>query len=79
MILLIDLDGRQDRLQDAKSRIPERLTERVFVLGALTEPEARKADLGSYEAIGLELARDCREETNKTSGAPSPPAQFKRA
>jgi len=68
MILLIDLDGREDRLQYAKSRIPERLTERVFILGALTEPEALRADLGSYEAIGLEMARDCREETNKTWG-----------
>jgi len=68
MILLIDFDGREDRLQYAKSRIPERLTERVFILGALTEPEALRADLGSYEAIGLEMARDCREETNKTWG-----------
>jgi hypothetical protein len=68
MILLIDFDGREDRLPYAKSRIPERLTDRVFILGALTEPEALKADLGSYEAIGLELARDCREETNQTWG-----------
>ena len=68
MILLIDLDGREDRLQYAKSQIPERLTDRVFILGALTEPEFLKTDLGSYEAIGLELARDCREETNRTWG-----------
>jgi hypothetical protein len=70
MILLIDFDGREERLPYAKSRIPERLTDRVFILGAFTEPEALKADLGSYEAIGLELARDCREETNKTWGHP---------
>lgn len=68
MILLIDFDGREDRLQYARSRIPARLTDRVFILGALTEPEALKVDLGSYEAIGLELARDCREETDKTWG-----------
>lgn len=27
-----------------------------------------KADLGNYEAIGLKMARDCREETNATGG-----------
>jgi hypothetical protein len=68
MILLIDFDGREERLQYAKSRIPERLTDRVFILGALTEPEALKADLGSYEVIGLKMARDCREETDKIWG-----------
>lgn len=70
MILLIDFDGREERLQHAKSRIPERLTDKVFILGALTEPEALKADLGDYEAIGLKMARDCREETDKTWGHP---------
>jgi hypothetical protein len=44
------------------------LTGRVFILGALTEPEALKADLGSYETIGLAMARDCREETDTTWG-----------
>ena len=68
MILLIDFDGKEDRLQVAKARIPERLTGRVFILGALTEPEALKADLGSYETIGLAMARDCREETDTTWG-----------
>lgn len=68
MILLIDLDGKADRLQYAKSQIPERLTDRVFVLGALTEPEALRSDLGDYETIGLKMARDCREETDKTWG-----------
>ena len=68
MILLIDFDGREERLQHAKTRIPEHLTDRVFILGALTEPEALKADLGDYETIGLNMARDCREETEKTWG-----------
>jgi hypothetical protein len=70
MILLIDFDGREERLQHAKARIPGRLTDRVFILGALTEPEALKADLGDYETIGLKMARDCREETDKTWGHP---------
>jgi len=66
MILLIDFDGRASRLNDAKSRIPERLMNRVFILGALREPEDLKGKLGSYEKIGSALAQDCREETDTT-------------
>lgn len=67
MVLLIDFDGRQDRLDTAKAQIPTRLTERVFILGTLTEPEGlKRAKLGSYEAIGTTLARDCREGTETT-------------
>ncbi|MGP8244552.1 MAG: hypothetical protein ACLQVN_08540 [Bryobacteraceae bacterium] len=68
MILLIDLDGKEQRLQEAKARIPGHLAQRVFILGALSEPEALRADLGSYETIGLALARDCREDTDTTWG-----------
>ena len=65
MVLLFDFDGRIDRLDQAKAEIPGHLVERVFILGALSEPEAlRQASLGSYETIGLAMARDCREETN---------------
>ena len=71
MILLIDFDGREERLQLAKARIPERLTERVFVLGALKEPQdLKKAWLGDYEEIGLAMAQDCREGANTTWGHP---------
>ena len=64
MVLLIDFDGHQERLNTAKAKIPDGLAERVFILGALTNPEAlRQANLGSYEEIGLALARDCREGT----------------
>ena len=68
MILLIDCDGREERLNDAKARIPNRLEERVFILGTLTNPESLRADLGSYETIGLKLAKDCREDTNQIWG-----------
>jgi hypothetical protein len=68
MVLLIDCDGREDRLSDAKGRIPERLSERVFVLGAWTKPEDLRADLGSYEKIGRALAADCREGTDTIWG-----------
>jgi hypothetical protein len=64
MVLLIDFDRREERLTAAKAQIPEHLTDRVFILGALSEPEAlKRADLGDYETIGLAMARDCREET----------------
>lgn len=63
MILLVDFDGTADRLQAMKEVIPQDLTDRVFVLGALTEPEALKAHLGSYEIIGKGMAEDCRSGT----------------
>jgi hypothetical protein len=66
MVLLIDFDGIKDRWQDAKARVPERLTDRVFILGVLDEPEDLKADLGSYEKIGSLIATDCREGTDTT-------------
>jgi hypothetical protein len=65
MILLIDFDDHPERLAEAKAEIPDQLAERVFVLGALTEPEGLKqAGLGSPEQIGLGLAKDCREGTD---------------
>lgn len=65
MVLLIDFDGKVNRLELVKARIPESLRNRVFVLGALNEPEyLRKAGLGSYEAIGMALAKDCCENTD---------------
>lgn len=65
MVLLIDFDGRSDRLENAKARIPEDLTRRVFILGASTQPEAlRQANMGSYEEIGMAMARDCRQDTD---------------
>jgi hypothetical protein len=67
MVLLIDFDGHEDRLPYAKKAIPERLTDRVFILGAFTEPEdLKRAGLGSYETIGMALAKDCREDTGTT-------------
>lgn len=64
MVLVIDLDGRLDRIEDATKRIPEDLRDRVFIVGALNEPEDLRKDLGSYEQIGLCIARDCREGAN---------------
>ena len=66
MVLLIDFDGREDRLNTVRAAIPDRLKERVFVLGALREPEELRQDLGSYETIGLAMAKDCRDNTEVT-------------
>ena len=69
MVLLIDLDGKQARLQDVKGKIPVHPTDRVFVLGTLSEPEALKsAGLGTYEMIGKAMAQNCREETDTIWG-----------
>ena len=42
------------------------MNDRVFILGVLSEPEALRQDLGSLETIGMNLAKDCREETDTT-------------
>jgi hypothetical protein len=66
MVLLIDCDGQEDRLDNARNRIPEHMRDRVFILGVLSEPEALRQDLGSLETIGMNLAKDCREEPDTT-------------
>src|SRR5207247_2469996 len=68
VVLLIDVDGKEDRLQVAKAVIPERLAGRVFVLGVWSRPEALKSELGAYESIGSAMADDCREETDTSWG-----------
>lgn len=66
VVLVIDFDNVfEARLHKVRARIPAHLEERVFVLGSLSEPEAlRKSGLGSYEAIGSAMAKDCREGSN---------------
>ena len=68
MVLLIDFDEQAATLDAAKAAIPSHLTDRVFILGALSQPEALRRALGSYETIGLGMARDCREETHTIWG-----------
>lgn len=70
-VLLIDFDGKPERLEMAKSKIPAHLTDRVFVLGALREPkDLRHALNHSCEEIGQKLAKDCREKSEATWGHP---------
>jgi hypothetical protein len=69
MILLIDFDGDEKRPHDMMVGIPEDLKNRVFVLGALSEPEAlRQAGLGSFETIGKGLANDCIQGASEMWG-----------
>ncbi|MGB8510378.1 MAG: hypothetical protein WCD76_18515 [Pyrinomonadaceae bacterium] len=66
MILLIDFDGVQGRLDKVKARIPEHLAGRVFILGVWSEPEDLKRVIGeSCEIIGRKLAEECRNETDE--------------
>jgi hypothetical protein len=69
MVLLIDFDGRPERLGEAKAEIPTELCDRVFILGARDQPEALKRELKqSCEDVGLRLAQDCRDDTYATWG-----------
>jgi len=65
--LLIDFDGKKERLGEAKAVIPNHLIDRVLILGVWTEPEPLRADLGRpYEQIGGEVAEDCRTGGDST-------------
>ncbi len=66
MVLLIDFDRREGRLQEVIAQIPAHLNERVFVLVTWSEPEDLRQALGSYERIGLAAAKDCRDNTDVT-------------
>ena len=68
VVLLIDLDGHADRIGVVKARVPPDLADRVYVLGALTEPEEFRRSLGPFEEIGMSLANDCQEGTDRTWG-----------
>jgi hypothetical protein len=68
MVLVIDCDGNPDRVAEARDRIPPSLQNRVFIIGSLSQPEALRTELGSYEAIGQALANDCCANTNATWG-----------
>jgi hypothetical protein len=66
-VLLIDFDKQQNRRNNIQAEIPDRLKERVFVLGAWSEPEDLRPDFGpDYEKIGSALAKDCRDNTEVT-------------
>lgn len=67
VIMMIDFDEKQGSVNNfsyAKSKIPDNLKNRVFVLGVFSEPEKLKKGNGSYETIGEKLAEDCYNNTH---------------
>jgi hypothetical protein len=61
MVLLIDFDRVDSRLDYAKGKIPDHLEDRVFILGVWSKPEDLQMP---REEMGSALARDCREGTD---------------
>ncbi|MCI5150578.1 MAG: hypothetical protein D3916_14535, partial [Candidatus Electrothrix sp. MAN1_4] len=66
MLFLIDFDRKKERLKYIRSKIPQELTDRVFVLGVWSEPEKLKAKTGmtSFEQIGTSLTEGCPKSKN---------------
>jgi hypothetical protein len=66
IVLVIDFDNEyEDRLKYIQDRIPSDLKNRVFVLGAQSEPEQlKKAMNKNFERIGEALSKDCSDNTN---------------
>ena len=64
LVLLFDLDEKENRLEETFKKIPSELKDRVFVLGAWNEPEDLKKEfrISSFEKIGEALAGDCQGE-----------------
>ncbi len=59
-LLLIDFDEDLERRDEISTQIPEDVSERVFVLSVLSEPERLRVMLGmNYEKIGASLADEC--------------------
>jgi hypothetical protein len=66
IVLLIDFDEQEGRLDFVSTKIPSDLKDRVFVLGVLSEPEQLKSDIKKgFEEIGEALATDCSDNTDK--------------
>jgi len=70
IVLMIDFDNQADRLNCVKSEIPKELSDRVFILGVLSDPEKLNANLNrkGLENIGTFLSKDCSDNTRKTWG-----------
>ena len=79
MVLLIDFDHDEDRLNRARAFIPDHLIDRVFVLGAWTNPQELKTSLDRpLEAIGMALAKDLPRGNRYDLGTRSPATQCRR-
>jgi hypothetical protein len=70
-ILLIDFDNQVERrLNSIQCEIPDEMKDRVFVLGALSDPEKLNANMNyrGFEDIGEALSQDCSDNTQKAWG-----------
>jgi len=65
ILLIVDFDNQvEERLLQIQREIPKPLVNRVFILGALSEPENLRSNLRrSYEDIGKALSQDCADNT----------------
>ena len=62
IVLLLDFDNRTDRRASIEKVIPAALKDRVFLLGARSEPEALvRGGSDTFESIGRRLAAECRD------------------
>ncbi|MEX0728333.1 MAG: hypothetical protein WD065_18830 [Planctomycetaceae bacterium] len=62
LVLLVDFDGDKQRYGQIIQDFPSDLMPRLFVIGIWTEPEdLQRQQLGNNEAVGRQLARECRE------------------
>lgn len=65
LLLLVDCDGfGAKRLDDVLSAVDQDIKDRVFALGCGSNPEAFRTAVGrKFEAIGRELAEECKSGT----------------
>jgi hypothetical protein len=69
IVLLIDFDQKHEEGLSCVKQISPELVDRVFVLGALSEPENLKSNIRkSFEDIGEALSQDCVGNTRKVWG-----------
>ena len=69
LVLIIDFDDHAERLGLVKDKIPKELSDRVFILGVLSEPEDLKASLRkNFEDLGRSLSQDCSDNTRRVWG-----------
>lgn len=66
VVLVLDFDCDQNRFTSIQQKIPPQYRDRVFVVGAWSEPEKLRGSLGDYESIGSLLVDECSDETSDT-------------
>ena len=74
LLVLIDSDGKLNRILEIKSRLPKNLINRIFIIGCLNEPEELKKQAVSFikadnpkekqsnEAVGKILFKHCKDK-----------------